>query len=172
MVKTLTLALTLGLLWWGSALGFGPNMDTGLEKADPQNLILYVIQFADEDRRLGLSETLISKRVTDALKRYGIRVTQPGESETFATLYVRITTLDAKVYSVEVGFFRGVMFMDMDMAFETLGTVWSTAGLGTLKPTESSDNLEQMLYHLDLKVDVFVKDYLKVNKERMGYTMQ
>lgn len=172
MVRTLALTLTLWLLWWPSALAFGPNMDTGLEKSDPQNLILYVVKFQDEDRRMGLTETMIQKRVTDALKRYGIRITQPGESETFATLFVRLTTLDAKVYSVEVGFFRGVMFMDLDMAFETLGTVWSTAGLGTLKPHESSDNLEQMLYHLDLKVDVFVKDYLKVNKERMGYTEQ
>ncbi len=170
-MKRLLLASVLTLLWVGGAMGFG-KIHSGLEKQSPQQLLLYIFPLSEPDRKLGFSEGYLKMHVMARLKPYSIELEAP-EHRTPFFVYVRLTTMRASFYHVEVGVVRGVMYIEMDMSFDTLATVWTESGLGVLNPEATAERSRTYIMdHLNMLLDMFLSEYIEVNKSRMRYDTQ
>jgi hypothetical protein len=84
-------------------------------------------------------------------------------------LYVKIHTLGRDIYALDVGLHRGVMYIELDYAFQSLAATWSVLALGSVDPeAKTSTRINSILDHLDQVLDRFITDYLAVNKTRMN----
>jgi hypothetical protein len=167
LVAASALSLFLCVQAHGDMQSFLSAIDSGLEKEIPGTLMLNVIRLKDNARAMGLSEERITYVVVNHLKAHSIYVPEtPDDSPIF--LFVRIVTLGKTFYSIEVGMMRGVMYIELEYAFQSLATTWNISDLGELDPlTSQSKNVDRVMDHLDQLLDSFITDYVKANKERL-----
>ena len=133
---------------------------TGLKVADYKTLGLLIEDLPDGAREIGLTRNRLRTRLELRFRQAGLVPLVPSPSTAFGPyLYVQVLVINS-AYTIHLSFLRRVSFLETGREYTVVSAkVWWNGSLGS-----HGGSSEYIVADLDLLLDKFLNEYLKVNQ--------